>query len=75
MKLDVLYHVIVMQINNQVLHSDESTNRSTLTMFHNLTHFELDNTMCNKDWLNIVEVLKYFPKLQDLVIDQVCLEV
>ncbi|XP_057446563.1 FBD-associated F-box protein At3g52670-like [Lotus japonicus] len=60
----------IRQINNQVLHHHESTNISAFTMFRNLTHMEFSNIMCNKDWLNIVEMLKYCPKLQVLVINQ-----
>lgn len=39
-------------------------------MFHNLTHLELVYTTFNRDWFEVLEFLKYCPKLEVLVIKQ-----
>ncbi|XP_057446562.1 putative F-box/FBD/LRR-repeat protein At5g56810 isoform X2 [Lotus japonicus] len=59
------------EIDDRILYKVKSTNLSVFPMFHNLTHIELSFSCIKREnWLEAVELLKYCPQLQVLVINQ-----
>ncbi|KAH1219361.1 putative F-box/LRR-repeat protein [Glycine max] len=63
--LEVVHNVQFLRINWRV-----KINEDLIPEFHNLTRIEFSYSEHNRNWMEVLKVLKHCPNLQHLVIDQ-----